>query len=130
MASTDEGGSGARTTEVPKRENSCQGGLYLSQPRVQDLSPFAATAGTPGLPDRKRLGIVELIPASPDHVLSHPGGLEDDPRAAATQLTGFVAEPKPPLTFVQVTPDRIVTSGHRLHIDRHSRTVDTSPAIE
>lgn len=28
MASTNEGGEGARTEEVPGRENSCQGGMY------------------------------------------------------------------------------------------------------
>ncbi|MPZ80624.1 MAG: hypothetical protein GEV28_09600 [Actinophytocola sp.] len=31
MASTDEGGAGARAEEVPARENQCQGGLYVSQ---------------------------------------------------------------------------------------------------
>jgi len=29
MASTDEGGSGARTEEVPARENQCQGGSFV-----------------------------------------------------------------------------------------------------
>ncbi|WP_035280124.1 NucA/NucB deoxyribonuclease domain-containing protein [Actinokineospora spheciospongiae] len=31
MASTSEGGGGARTEEVPGRENSCQGGMYGAQ---------------------------------------------------------------------------------------------------
>jgi hypothetical protein len=31
MASTDEGGEGARTEEVPARENQCQGGSYVRQ---------------------------------------------------------------------------------------------------
>lgn len=31
MASTEEGGAGARTEEVPGRENSCQGGMYGAQ---------------------------------------------------------------------------------------------------
>lgn len=31
MASTAEGGSGARTEEVPRRENACQGGVYVRQ---------------------------------------------------------------------------------------------------
>lgn len=31
MASTDEGGKGARAEEVPARENRCQGGSYVAQ---------------------------------------------------------------------------------------------------
>ncbi len=31
MASTAEGGAGARTEEVPRRENACQGGAYVRQ---------------------------------------------------------------------------------------------------
>ncbi|MCT2581711.1 hypothetical protein JT362_01070 [Actinophytocola sp. S1-96] len=31
MASTEQGGAGARTEEVPGRENTCQGGMNRSQ---------------------------------------------------------------------------------------------------
>ena len=85
-----------------------QGVQILGQSRVQDLGPLAAASRTPGLPDRQRLRIIQLLAPAPDHVLCHPGGLEDDPRAATTQLTGLVTEPQPPLPLVQVRPDRLV----------------------
>lgn len=48
MAVTDEGGSGARTAEVPKRENLCQGGLYRPQ-YPADGERFIVVIANPGL---------------------------------------------------------------------------------
>lgn len=48
MASTDEGGPGARTEEVPSRENQCQGGSYSRQ-YPKDGQQFLVVIASPSL---------------------------------------------------------------------------------